>query len=199
MGSVILPQPRLPQGCVIRMLDWGADLTPVMGGVTQRLNRIGSRWQLVITYPRLKPEPDGRILMAAIRRAKTLGAIFPVPQPGLVIGNPGAPVINGANQAGSFINLRGFVPGYGVRSGQFFSIIVGGQRYLYQADQDWLASDQGTLVMPITPMLRLSPDDGAVVEFAQPYIEGTLSGNVAEVELAIARAQPAALTITERA
>lgn len=48
-------------------------------------------------------------------------------------------------------------------------------------------------------MLRISPNDGATIELAKPYIEGTLGGNTVDVELAIAKATPASITITEMA
>jgi len=197
--SILLPQPRLPQTATPKLLDFGADIVPPMGGAAQRLNRIGNRWALDIVYPRLRPEPDGRILMACIRRAKTEGALFPFPQPGLAIGNPGTPMVDGAGQLGSILNLRGFVPGYIVLEGQFFSIIYGGQRYLHAANADTAADGSGKMPLAIHPMLRISPNDGAVCEFAQPYIEGFLSGNEVAVELAIARATPATIVITERA
>ncbi|SEM62980.1 hypothetical protein SAMN05192583_0893 [Sphingomonas gellani] len=197
--SIELPQPRMPQTAVPKLIDWGADLTPPMGGPSQRLNRIGDRFALVINYPRLKPEPDARILMARVRRAKREGALFPFPQPGLEIGNPGTPVVNGAGQQGSSLQLRGFTAGYVVREGQFFSIIFAGRRYLHCASADVTATASGTMLLPIHPMLRISPNSGATCEFAQPYIEGTLGESEASVEWAIARASPSALTIMEAA
>ena len=153
----------------------------------------------MINYPRLQPEPDGRIVMSALRQAKTVGALFAFPQPGLVIGNPGAPVINAGAQTGSTLQLRGFAPGYTVRNGQFFSIIVNGQRYLHHAAADTTADGSGAMALPIVPMLRVSPGDGNICEFAQPFIEGVLGGNTVDVELAIAKATPASIQITERA
>lgn len=197
--SVELPQPRLPQAATPRLLDYGVDQTAPMGGASQRLNRLGNRFALEITYPRLKPEPDGRILAARLRRAKTEGALFPVPQPGLVIGAPGAPVVDGAGQAGSSILLRGFASGYSVREGQFFSIIHGGRRFLHTAAAQTVASSSGTMTLAITPMLRIRPGNGAICEFGQPYIEGPISGGSVDLELTAAKAVVPTIVITERA
>jgi len=199
--SILLPQPRLPNKAVPKYLDFGADQKSAMGGAYQRLNRLGNRFSLDISYPRLKPEPDGRILGAALRRAKTEGALFPFPQPGLIIGMPGVPVIDGAGQAGSLTVLRGFTPGYVVRAGQFFSIIHGGQRYLHCVNegQDWQADNVGRLFLPIHPILRIVPANGAVCEFAQPYIEGIVSGASIDIELTVAKSQMPVITIIERA
>lgn len=197
--AVELPQPRLPQRAVPKLLDWGADQKAPMGGAYQRLNRLGNRFALEITYPRLKPEPDGRILSSRLRRAKTEGALFPVPQPGLTIGAPGAPVVNGAGQSGSSLMLRGFAAGYAVREGQFFSIVHGGRRYLHCASVDGVASPAGVLTIDIYPMLRIRPADGAICEFAKPYIEGIVAGASIDLELTAAKAVLPAILITERA
>jgi hypothetical protein len=196
--AIELPQPRLPKAAVPKLLDWGSDQKAPQGGAFQRLNRIGSRFSLDISYTRLKPEPDARILARRLRRAKTEGALFPVPQPGLQIGNPGNPVVDGGGQSGSSIAIRGFAPGYAVREGQFFSIIDGGRRYLHCASGDAVAGGDGRLVLAIHPMLRVRPANGAICEFAKPYIEGIVGGPSIDVELTIARAQVPTITITER-
>lgn len=196
--AVELPQPRLPQVAVPKLLDWGSDQKAPMGGGYQRLNRLGNRFALDITYPRLKPEPDARILIARLRRAKTEGALFPVPQPGLDIGDPGSPVINGANQAGNVLVLRGFTSGYILREGQYFSIIHGGRRYLHNAAGDFVASAGGVLTVTLDPMLRIVTTDGAIVEVAKPYIEGIVSGASIDIEQTIAKSKIPTITITER-
>ncbi len=197
--AIELPQPRLPQSAIPRLLDWGADQKAPMGGAFQRLNRLGNRFALVITYPRLKPEPDGRILAARLRRAKTEGALYPFPQPGLDIGNPGAPVVNGADQSGSVLILRGFTAGYVLREGQFFSIIHGGRRYLHEASADAVATAAGGMTVSLNPMLRIRPANGAIVEVAKPYIEGIVDGSTIDIEQTIAKSQIPTITITERA
>lgn len=196
--AIELPQPRLPRSAVPKLLDWGADQKSPGGGAFQRLNRLGNRFALEISYPRLKPEPDGRILASRLRRAKTEGALFPFPQPGLVIGNPGAPVVNGSGQAGTTINLRGFAIGYTVREGQFFSIIHGGRRYLHCANANATANGSGQVTLSIHPMLRIVTADGAICEFTKPYIEGIVAGSSIDVELTIARSQVPTVLITER-
>ncbi|WP_433910373.1 hypothetical protein [Sphingomonas yabuuchiae] len=196
--AIELPQPRGPQVAVPKLLDWGSDQKAPMGGGYQRLNRLGNRFALDITYPRLKPEPDGRILIARLRRAKTEGALFPVPQPGLDIGNPGNPVINGGNQAGNVLVLRGFAGGYILREGQFFSVIHGGRRYLHNAAGDFVASPGGVMTITLDPMLRIVTTDGAVVEVGKPYIEGIVSGASIDIEQTVAKSKIPTITITER-
>jgi len=199
--SILLPQPRLPSKAVPKYLDFGADQKSGMGGAYQRLNRLGNRFALDITYARLVPDPDGRILGAALRRAKTEGALFPFPQPGLAIGAPGSPVVDGPGILGALLPLRGLNPGYVVRAGQFFSIINGGRRYLHcvNEDADHVVDVSGRVTLPIHPMLRVVPASGAVCEFAQPYIEGIVSGASIDIELTIAKSQMPVITIIEQA
>jgi len=197
--SILIPQPRLPQSAVIRFLDFGGTLTPPGGGAAQRVNRLGSRCAIDILFPRLRPEPDGRVLMSAIRQALVDGALFPVPQPGFHVGEPGAPVVDGAGQLGTTLNIRGFTPEYMGRIGQFFSIIQGGRRYLHHLANQGIADPTGKMAAMIWPMLRVSPDDGAVCEFFKPMIEGFLTGNSVEIELSIAKGVPAKIMITEAA
>ena len=197
--SVLLPQPRLPQKAVPRLIDAGGIQQGGPGGVAQRLNRLGNRFALDIAYPRLKPEPDGRILAARVRKAVVEGALFPFPQPGLNIGTPGSPVVNGAGQTGSGLSLRGFAAGYAYREGQFFSIIIASRRFLYQASADGAADGSGNAFVPILPMIRVPPADGSICEFAQPYIEGFITAGAAEIEQTIAKSMIPQITITERA
>ncbi len=122
-----------------------------------------------------------------------------MPQPGLDIGNPGAPVVNGSGQAGLALMLRGFAAGYVVREGQFFSIIHGGRRYLHCAESDATANFSGGLILGLYPMLRIKPLDGAVCEFAKPYIEGIVAGSSVDLELTSMKAVLPPILITERA
>jgi hypothetical protein len=194
--SIELPQPRLPQTATPRFLDFGGILTPPGGGKAQQLIR-PSRFALVVNYPRLKPEPDGRILMSAIRRAKLEGALFPVPEPGIPVVAYGNPQVNGVGQTGMSLQLKGLTPAITILDGKFFSIIFGGRRYLHHATADTVVTAGGSCLLPIFPMLRIVPNDSATIELAKPYIEGSLDGNTVDVELAIAKATPAAITITE--
>jgi hypothetical protein len=196
--SIELPQPRLPQTAVPRFLDYGGVLSPPGGGIGQQFIRPG-RFAMVINYPRLRPDPDGRILMSAIRRAKLEGALFPVPEPGIAAVAYGTPQVNGVGQTGMSLQLKGLTPDITILDGKFFSIIFGGRRYLHHATADTAVTAGGSCLLPIFPMLRVSPNDSATIELAKPYIEGTLGGSTVDVELAIARATPASLTITELA
>lgn len=162
-----------------RMIDFGGALTPALGGPVQTIMRLGTRHALEVTLPKMRTEPTGRIWSSKLRQAKLFGAIMVFPQDGLTVGLAGAPVVDGAGQAGMTLALRGFRPSYAVREGQAFSLINDGERYLHFAAAPAVADSAGEMVLSIFPMLRVIPDDGAVCEFASPKIQGSLSGNEA--------------------
>lgn len=197
--SILLPSAPGIRTATPRLLDFGGILTPAGGGASQRLNRLGNRFAIDIEVPPALTESAGRIFVARLLRAVSEGALYPFPQPHLVIGTPGSPTVNGAGQAGSTPNLHGFDPGYVVREGQFFSIIHGGRRYLHAATADTTADGSGLMALPIVPMLRISPSDGDVCEFAVPYIEGwlTLSGNAMQWQLQLEPYTQLSISITE--
>lgn len=180
-----------------RLLDFGGVQQGAMGGAAQRLNRLGNRFSLSVELPPALSATEGRIYVARLLRALTEGAIYPFPQHGLDIGTPGAPLVNGAGQSGSTLTLDGFTPGYVVREGQFFSIIHAGRRYLHQAAAEATADGAGNIVLPITPMLRISPANNAVCEFAVPYIEGFVSGDSASWRLMLEPFHLISFSITE--
>ena len=108
-------------------------------------------------------------------------------------------MVNGAGQAGSTLLIRGFSANYAYKEGQFFSVIHGGRRYLYQVAADGAANGSGIAYVPIAPMIRVPPADGSACEFAQPYIEGYITAGAAEIEQTIAKSMIPQITITERA
>lgn len=157
-------------------IDNNRKLVPSGGaGVTQTLQRLGSRWALNVALPPMREGADVRALTTAILRARSEGASYPWPQPGLVIGTPGAPVVNGAGQTGTVLLLRSGAASYQYRAGQAISILAGGRRYLHIVQADVTASGAGAVTLSIYPMLRVSPADGAAVEVAAPIIEGDIT------------------------
>ena len=176
-GPILLPsKPALKTDSPI-MLDWGGALTPVNGGAVQTLMRLGTRhaWEIVI--PQMPTEPTGRIWASRLRLAKLLGALLPWGQDGFRNRVAGQPVVDGADQAGMVLKLRGVDPrGSIAREGQAFSLVHAGRRYLHFVAAEAVVAPDGTMTLPIYPMLRVIPDDGDVAEFRQPMIQGSLSG-----------------------
>lgn len=175
-GPIALPAKPGLRADTINLLDWGGALKPQNGGAVQTLMRLGSRFQIMLTLPPMPTEPLGRIWAARLMKGKLYGVIVPFGQDGFTIGTPGSFVVDGANQAGSTINLRGGTPYYGIREGQAFSVYSNNRHYLHMAAANVIASGTGTVSLDIYPMLRVIPSDGDTVSFGQPVIQGSLSG-----------------------
>lgn len=193
---ITLPTPRLPQSATPRLMNMGSWQG---GGADQFVERLGTRWALDVQMPRLRPEPDGRVFGAALANAHASGdtVLWPWPQPGLDLGTPGTPRVNGANQAGKVLVADGFTAGYVPRAGQFFSIVSGGRRYLHQIAADVTANGSGQASLQLTTRLRVPPADNAVLEFGAPFIEGKLAGDSVQWTLAAYRIDPIAFSIEE--
>lgn len=161
---------------VPRFIDNDVRLQPPAGGVTQILQRLGSRWALSVE---LAPAKEGTAAFFALQTALLLGrrngASYPWPQPGLSIGTPGSPVVNGAGQVGTTLAIRSGAASYQVRQGQFLNITSGGRRYLRQATAAVTLNGSGAGTLTIWPPLPRPTVDGAAVELAAPVIEGNLT------------------------
>lgn len=168
---VSLPSWPLPASTTMRQMVFGNDLTPTMGGPTMRIQRLGSRFSMEVAMPMMSYD-DARTWIAAFLRSDTETVVMDVPQKGLDVGYPGSPVVDGNGQLGMFLTLRGLTPGYALQTGQFFSLIVSGQRFLYSVLEDVTANAQGKARIHFWPMMRRQPQDGDVLEIAQPKIEG---------------------------
>ena len=173
--AVALPADPAPQRVTPRLRRFGNDLTPVGGGPVTRVRRLGDRFSLDVQLPPLDYADQAMKWIGRLARGTADTVTLPVPQPGLNIGTPGAPRVNGAGQLGMTLNVDGFTPGYVMREGQFFSIITGGQRFLYVCTADTVATG-GAMVLPFEPMLRRQPANDDVIEVAQPIIEGFIEG-----------------------
>lgn len=195
--AIELPSHPGPQSAVPRLVDWGADLTPSLGGPVQRLSRLGSRHAIDVQMPPMKAEPDGRIWVSRLKRGKTERVVMEFPQLDLKIGSPGAPKVKTITAGGTSLPLKGLTPSYAVREGQFFSIIHNGRRYLHSADAQGIADAAGDLTLTVTPMLRVALSVDDVVEMAKPMIEGALSGDEVAWSIDIARVIGLGFTVTE--
>lgn len=160
-----------PYSMSVHLITAKNELSPAFGGADQELLRKGSRYELAFDHGEMDyiEALDWSDLMV---EGETV--VAPVFQPGLDTGAPGAPAVNGAGQAGRTLAVKGLSPGYVIRKGQFLSIISSGQRFLYRAAGPAIALPNGTASVLLYTMLRRPHPDGAVVELAQPMVEGFL-------------------------
>jgi len=197
--AVTLPLHPLPRSLTPRLVSKRRDLSPIFNGPTSRVRRLGSRWSFDVEYPPMT-YVDAMEWVAALTSAEADTVLMTIPQPGFDTGAPGSPLVNLGSQLGSTLDLDGFTPSYVARAGQWFSVIISSQRYLYQVAAEKVASTTGVMDdLAINPMIRTSPADNAVTEFGEPMVEGFLSGNETMWTVDVARTVGLSFTITERA
>ena len=143
-------------------------LVPAFGDGEQELLRKGTRYEIEFDMGEMD-YVDALEWTDLTTEGDTV--VMAVYQPGLVVGSPGAPRVNGAGQAGRSLTIDGLSVGYVVRKGQFLSVITQGRRFLYRARATVTASG-GSATIPLQTLLRFPPADNDVVELEQPMIEG---------------------------
>lgn len=145
-----------------------ATLVPAMRGPVQELVRGGSRWGFQVQVAALKGA--AALPWHVLHRPGPF--LLDIPQPGVDVGSPGSPVVDGAGQTGTTLAIRGGSASYAFTPFQFISIISGGQRYTYQVVEAVTLSALGAGSLSLEPELRGSLADGDVVEVLAPKIEG---------------------------
>ena len=195
--SIALPTWPGPQSVVPRLMQYGGILRPALGGPTQRINRLGSRWAIDVTMPPMA-EAQGRVWIARLVAGQSEGAILEWPQPEFDAGAPGTILVDGAAQTGMTLNLDGATPSYVAREGQFFGMPVAGRNYLYQVRTQTVFT-AGAAALPIQPMIRKSPADNAECEFGKPLIEGWIIGDELAWSRSVERHYGIQFTIEEAA
>lgn len=156
----------------------GVKMRPVLGGPEFRLSRLGDRFGVRVRYAPM-PYTDAMAWFAAMAKANSDTVLLPIVQPDFTIGATGTPLVNGAAQAGTSLNIDGLTAGYAAKAGQFFSHVGASYRYLYMLTADKTATGGGVAAAtPIWPMIQSSPADNAVLEFAAPILEGWIQDDM---------------------
>lgn len=167
-----LPTSPAPNAMEAALLDRGFIQR---GGSSLRIDRPGSRFRVAIGYAPMEPATARRFL-ARIKRAKREGLRIPLPlleEQGI----PGAPQVDGADQAGTALAVRGLTPAYIVKEDFWLTIVdADGTAYLHSVAETAVADAAGLAVLQIEPPLRAPFPDGAVIELRRPFIEGFIDG-----------------------
>ncbi|MCA0366812.1 MAG: hypothetical protein LCH57_01955 [Proteobacteria bacterium] len=152
----------------INLISADNTLVPAFGDGEQELLRKGTRYEIQFDMGEMDYV---EALDWTDLTTKGDTVVMAVYQPGLVVGAPGAPRVNGPGQSGRGLTIDGLSDGYVVRKGQFLSVVTQGRRFLYRARATVTAAG-GTAVVPLQTLLRFPPGDNDVVELEQPMIEG---------------------------
>lgn len=144
------------------------------GGANFGIDRLGTRWAMVVSTPAMPMEPDGRRWGALLVKAKRRGAILAVCQDGFDVRDPGAPMIAADVASGRTIAIEGLRPRYEIRLGQWLSVIADGMRYLDQVATQVTANAAGEVVVELQNFILAPFAAGDVVELKRPKIQGTI-------------------------
>lgn len=194
---ILLPTYPGPRSAVPRVLDFGGFLEPPSGAEVTRINRLGNRYAVAFDMPPLENAGDGRIWANRLVRGMKEPVRMEYPLIDFDPGAPGAFVVDGAEQAGTSLNVRGGTPQYMFQEGQPFSLIIAGRSYLDFIAEQTIADASGRATITLTQMLRASPADGDPLNFSQPIIEGYVMGDTTSWELAVERVVGISFDIVE--
>ncbi|WP_260581203.1 hypothetical protein [Sphingopyxis sp. PET50] len=172
-----LPDGVVPNYVKPTLIDFGGVLRPPLGGPIQRINRLGNRYRVDVGLPPIENHDLGRVVVSRLLRAKTEGLRIEWQLVGVDQGSPGFPVVDGPDQAGAAIQLKGIRTGYGASEGYWLSIESGGQHYLYCTTAPAKEDGSGGIELGLVPHLRVSPGDEDAVHLQKPMIEGLVVGD----------------------
>lgn len=193
---ITLPRFPRPNRPAVEVLDFGLIQR---GAASLKVERPGGRHRLAFTWPRevMRPETAAKFL-SRLKRGRRQGVQIDVLMP-QAQGSPGSPVVSGAGQSGTSLNVRGLTPGYTAREDYWLTIVeADGTAYLHSVFQTVQASGTGTATIEIEPPLRAPFPDGARIELAQPYIQGDLVGETLSYAYEDLRQIPLSIVIEER-
>jgi hypothetical protein len=187
MPAIELPAGVEPVEMEHRFIDAGLWQRGALGGVHIRIDRPGSRYGITLQFPPIETRQVGRMVVSRLIQAQRSGMRVALPLGDFQPGSPGNPVVDGNDQAGTSIAVRGFTPGYAVREGQWFTHVQGDDAKLYNVAAPTIANALGKAIVIIEPELGLEPIDGDRLLFGKPVIQGKPVGNEATWKMSLAR------------
>lgn len=194
--SITLPTSPQPRSITPRLVTVRADLRPAFGGATQRIARAGSRWAFDVEMP---PMTAAMALDWVNILHETDTCILRLPEPGITIGSPGTPLVNGGSQTGSSLITDAWGASYAIPKGKFVGVSVSGLQYLYQTTTAVTASGGGAATLALRPMLRASPADNAALIINPATVEGFVTLSDGSMNISVNRlVEGFTFTIEER-
>lgn len=180
--SVTLPTSPSPRSITPRLVTARADLRPAFGGATQRIARAGSHWAFDVEMP---PMTHATALEWVNIFDETDTCILQLPEPGITIGSPGTPLVNGGSQTGTSLITDAWGASYAIPKGKWVGVSVSGLQYLYQTTTAVTADGSGAAPLVLRPMLRASPADNAALIINPATVEGfvTLSDGAMNISV----------------
>jgi len=175
MSFIALPVTAIPKDS----LEWaivggGGLLTPLVGGVEQFAARMGDKFAVGGVLGTMEATCAKAWIAALLAQRRGTPVRWTLPSPyGMTAGTP---LVKGAAQTGSTLDIDGVTAGLTIPAGTPFNIHDGsGRPYLHFTSQAVTANGSGEATLTFTPMMRVSPADNSAVEFASPKLEGWMN------------------------
>lgn len=167
---ITLPSTPAPRAVSMKAVSFSSMTRSPWSGAQQVQLNNGMVWAARLDYPPMS-EVQARAwigcLMQLNGRYGTL--LFGSPNWQTPQGTwAGAPVVDGAGQAGQLLALRDFTAGATGKAGDYFQIGTGADARLYMATADFTADGSGDVTIDIWPRLRGAPIDGAALVTSSP-------------------------------
>jgi hypothetical protein len=171
---VTITLPRLPRGAgyAVRFVRASETQRSGMGSLTP-LNRAGDHFAVEVD-PGVLAISCGRELLADLARGHGERLRAPLPEPGVDKGAVGAPLVKGADQAGTSLLIDGFTAQLAIRKGWFFTLETTDGSSAHIVTAEVIAASNTEATVTFWPELWLEPGDNDPVEFIDPYIEGLI-------------------------
>ncbi|MDZ7322032.1 hypothetical protein N4G41_10345 [Kosakonia sacchari] len=163
-------------------VEWPADVCPAaltwrpesntktfrspFNGASQTVRYPGTRWVCSLTLTNLTDEKSRRVdaLIASLDGEYGRVKIRDWGRPGRT--PAGTPIVSDANQTGTELHSKGWTAGVIVlRAGDYITV----NDELKMVTADVTSAADMTAIIPIAPMLRISPPANAPIEVANPY------------------------------
>ena len=132
----------------------------------QVVDRGGLHWLATYTYTEARSADRGELLgTIASLRGQAHRLIVPVYDNEAGGAYGGTPLVNGASQTGSTLNINGCSTSITnwIRKGDYFSVDVNGVHELKMATANSDSDGSGNVTLSFEPRLRFSPLDNAVI------------------------------------
>ena len=167
MTNYALPSHTGIQSAVFRMASRNAISTSPFTFAQQVISHQGQRWEVDVTLPPMK-HADARIWLAWL--AKLDGALNT-----FNLGDPlgatpqgsagGAPLVAGANQTGSSLNVDGCSASQTnwLKAGDYIQLGTAGSAKLHMVTDNVNTNGSGAATINVWPAIRVAPSDNASV------------------------------------
>jgi len=192
-----MPPSVVANGATQTLVDAGGVMRSPLNTVALRVDRPGSHYMAQLSFPPVDDPATARIVVSRLIRAQSQGlrTWWPTPDDQRVAG---APVVDGAGQAGTSLSVRGLFRGTAVREGWWLSVRdAAGQSYLHNVAGGVIAGADGRATIALSEALRAPLPDGAEVRLTEPQIEGIVIGDAREWSLSVERFVGFTVTVEE--